>query len=135
MDLAKFLADRLDEDEAVAKAAYCYGPNSMQPAAPPEGTWWTTAQIMERFGVGTYNDAVHIARHDPARVLREVEAKRKILAWWQRGDRDPAPSPTYEEWRRSLPGYQLILALAAIYSDHEDYDPAWKDTSWTCPGS
>ena len=62
----------------------------------------------------------------PERIAREVEAKRAIIAWWQLSDRSPAPSPTYENWRKSLPGYQLLLHIAAIYSDDPDYRQEWK---------
>ncbi len=46
--------------------------------------------------------------HDPARILREVEAKRRILA---RHARDPWPC-------HDLPD------LASPYADHPDF-PAW----------
>jgi hypothetical protein len=54
-DLIAFLNARLDEDEAAAKAWLPFGNPD---AAARE----------------------HIARHDPARVLREVQAMRAILA-------------------------------------------------------
>ncbi len=64
-------------------------------------------------------NAVHIARHDPARVLREVEATRALIAAIEHPD--PNQGPEY--------GYGLRLALmfrAAVYSDHPDYDQSWK---------
>lgn len=51
--------------------------------------------------------ADHIARHDPAHVLREVAAKRRVLDAWEDIDYD-------------VPDY-VIDALAAVYSDHPDY--------------
>lgn len=102
-DLIAFLNARLDEDEA-------YGPRPLEPGEYPN--------VFEGHEPGA-----------PKRVLREVAAKRAILAWWQRGDPDPegpAPSLTYENYRRSLPGYQLLLHLAAVYSDHPDYREEWK---------
>jgi Family of unknown function (DUF6221) len=113
-DLVAFLTARLDEDEAAAKAAYCYGPSSMQPTAPPAGSWWEPAEIMGKLGVGTFNDAQHIARHDPARVLREVEAKRAILAQWEHS---PPGSPVLTF---------ALYNLAAVYGDHPDYRQEWK---------
>lgn len=101
MDLTEFLAARLDEDEAAAEAA--------------TGHEWVSAlrwamdgatRIAEADAVRT---AAHVARHDPARTLREVEAGRKFLAW-HAGDR------AY---------LNVILAKAAVYRDHPDYDPLW----------
>jgi hypothetical protein len=94
MDLAKFLAERLDEDEAAAtdfhdgRRCGCLG------------TWDREFELM-------YCDCGY-----PGRVLREVEAKRKILT-------DLDLSYPDEE--------HLLRLLAAIYEDHPDYDPAWKD--------
>lgn len=65
--------------------------------------------------------AEHIARHDPGRVLREVEAKREIVD--QHG-------PTEEETCRlclylPLPCITLRL-LAQAYDWHKDYDEEWR---------
>ena len=54
----------------------------------------------------------HVARHDPARVLAECEAKRRIVELWQE----------FAEW----PVEMVMYALAAIYADHPDFDPAWR---------
>ena len=152
-DLAGFLNARLDEDEAAASAATTgpwewetpdrigewtdHGPNLMSKTATwrsPEGRGPNPSMVLGAWGYDAWGvsiddeDAAHIARHDPARVLREVAAKRTIIEWWQRGDPqpgDPAPSPTYEGWRKSLPGYQLLRQLAAVYSDHPDYRQEW----------
>ncbi|GGK32137.1 hypothetical protein GCM10011583_74870 [Streptomyces camponoticapitis] len=49
--------------------------------------------------------ALHVALHDPARVLREIEAKRRILA---RHARDPWPCHDLRD-------------LALPYADHPDF--------------
>lgn len=59
----------------------------------------------------------HIARHDPARVLAECAAKRRIV------DRI--------EWAArvgSLTDSLLLVAqcLAHPYADHPDFDPEWR---------
>ncbi len=65
--------------------------------------------------------AAHIARHDPARVLREVEAKRKIVARYQASlGYDNAE----DEARCWLLG-EIVEALASAWSDHPDYNPDW----------
>lgn len=75
-DLVPWLGEQLDEDEQIAKAAHT--PN-----------WSTDGRRGIHYGVEdgwmtdalTTADADHIARHDPARVLREIEAKREIRRW------------------------------------------------------
>jgi Family of unknown function (DUF6221) len=124
-DLAAFLKARLDEDEAAAKATQAAaaewflgssedddkrsirytGPSTLYP-----GESWDYC-IADRV---TEDAAAHIARHDPARVLREIEAKRAILAQWEAG---PAGSPVLTF---------ALHNLAAVYSDHPDYRQEWK---------
>lgn len=55
--------------------------------------------------------AVHIARHDPARILAECEAKRAIVAY------DHVDLATYIDMTR-------LLALP--YADHPDYREEWR---------
>lgn len=73
-DLVEFLRDCYDEEEADAhkamKALVPIGPVSRElPAEPVE---W----VLNRLPAAVRQ---HIARHDPARVLREVKAKRRII--------------------------------------------------------
>lgn len=77
----------------------------------------------------------YLARHDPARVLREVEAKRAILADHQikapyeieRGDEDFGCERCYSDELGVLGfGYcPTLKALAAVWSDHPDYRKEW----------
>jgi hypothetical protein len=101
-DLVEFLTARLDEDEAAARA---WLPIGNPDAAARE----------------------HIARHDPARVLREVEAKRAILAMWQEPETDRY-LPTGEVVAQVAAADAIdsvVRELNAVYSDHPDYDEAW----------
>ena len=79
---------------------------------PPTGrtSWPLTSPAMD-----------HIARHDPARILREVAAKRALMASHDIGH-DPceAHGAMYE----SVP-CDVILHLAAVYSSHPDYQQEW----------
>jgi hypothetical protein len=82
-ELVEWLHAQVDEDERVAMEARCGG----------EGRWHQTDPDREagriedeRGEVVTYDEgspsehqAEHMVLHDPARVLREVEAKRRIL--------------------------------------------------------
>jgi hypothetical protein len=77
-----------------------------------------------------FEDAVHIARHDPARVLREVTAKRAVLAWYE--DSLDA-SATFKEklgtgthMATAAESYlNVIRGHAAAWSDHPDYQREW----------
>ncbi|MEV6696204.1 DUF6221 family protein [Streptomyces sp. NPDC051453] len=110
-ELMQFLRDRLDEEAAEAQAA-----------ADEFGAEWTVDEAMASVRSNTGADVVeepgtpcaHIARHDPARVLAEVEAKRRLLLWAESAEG----------------GYHLLPVvdnLVGIYSDHPDFDPSWLE--------
>lgn len=110
LTLTDFLLARIAEDEAAAQAASLHG-----------DTTWTQTDPLRKEGqvesvrsVVTYDDgspnadqAAHIARHDPARVLAECEAKRRIV-----GTGEFATQP--------------MKILAAVYADHADYRDEWR---------
>jgi Family of unknown function (DUF6221) len=58
--------------------------------------------------------AGHIARHDPARVLAEVEAKREVVDACAGQAENGATSG-------GILGGQVLRLLAEAYSDHPDY--------------
>jgi len=64
----------------------------------------------------------------PARVLAECEAKRRIVEshrWdeeWENGVR--FASDCEDCWQS--PPCRTLRALAAVYADHPDYDEAWR---------
>jgi hypothetical protein len=67
-----------------------------------------------------------MARWDPARVLAEVDAKRRILTahtammpgWCTTCD---VPG----DYRGNLSGCETLRLLAMPYADHPDYRPEW----------
>jgi hypothetical protein len=65
-------------------------------------------------------NGTHIARHDPARVLREVEAKRRIMAECERLEQQSLDGAWWLDSQGAILG-----ALASVWSDHPAYDPAW----------
>jgi hypothetical protein len=130
-ELIAFLAARLDEDQAVALAAT---PGSWR----DEGGYVTDIgpdglSLVQVTDYGTQDDygndsrpqghadSAHIARHDPARVLREVEAKRRILAEHYPQDPCDAHDPSFN----TIPCDTLLL-LALPHSDHPDYKEDWR---------
>jgi hypothetical protein len=110
-DLAEFLRVRLDEDEANAGNALAQWPDTHFTINPG-------SLVIVEF---------HRRRH-PARVLREVEAKRAILTLHAGSvDHDyPQEAPvcgTCGEWGPC----ETLRALSPVYSDHPDYDPVWRE--------
>jgi Family of unknown function (DUF6221) len=72
----------------------------------------------------------HIARHDPARVLREVAAKRAILADLDRARAQAKQHPKDLATTGWMLGIMRALGyLALAWNDHLDFDPSW--TSWS----
>jgi len=128
--LTEFLLARIAEDKAEAKAAGQVESSQWWVDGPAQvsGKHWVyaTGEKFERREV-----ADHIARHDPARVLAECEAKRRIVGWHGFGHECPddgtvaglAPAGWYGESSDECP---TLLALAMPYADHPDYDEAWK---------
>ncbi len=122
-DLVQFLRDRLDEDEQAARAAHA--PN-----------WSTDGRTGLHYGVEdgwmtdalTTADADHIARHDPARVLREVEAKRRLLTDYEENaaDLDAQHAPDMDYVGRADGLETALQHLATAYADHPDYRDAWR---------
>ncbi|MFI8448231.1 DUF6221 family protein [Streptomyces erythrochromogenes] len=130
-DLVQFLRARLDEDEqAASKAAALCG---CHPAAPAWafGDEETGGRILvvddphpdlkRRLGRrwnGSYEgmfSAEHIARHDPARVLAEVDAKRQLLDMYEEGIQ-------VEQFVLK----EALRAFAAAYGDHPDFREEWR---------
>ena len=128
-----FILARLDEDEAIAKAAldqgrdwiidpYGSGPESWQI------TGWTVEQTeMENDPAGCVSPidttekryATHIARHHPNRVLAEVAAKRAIvLDFCAVAAYFPLAGGFNEACSRE---YRAMWHIAAIWSGRPDY--------------
>lgn len=144
MELVDFLKARLDEDEQIARRAseYAEAQWRLEEEFGETVLWWPPepriAEKEREHGLPVVSDhwrgqtiesngpsiAPHIARHDPARVLREVEAKRRIVV-----AREKTPTeiedPEFEEGTESALEYVLRL-LALPYADHADYDANWK---------
>jgi len=118
--LTEFLTARIDEDEAVALAA-TEGPWHAN-GKRDDGEWAADGCRIEGAGIIIYDEsghdedqAAHIARHDPARVLAECEAKRLLLELHGPHGRDTEALPCRE-----------LAVLALPYADHPDYQPEWR---------
>lgn len=149
-DLVSFLTARIDEDEAVAKKAAglvgvgaasrrytAWSYDREQFRVTTDGTSWINAKDT--------GDACgeHIARHDPARVLAEIAAKRAIIqdyllvtannAIERASGGDEVAALARDLIVKSL--RMALRRLASVWSEHPDYDPAWKlDGKANAPG-
>lgn len=137
-ELVQFLRDRLDEDERTALAA-TPGPWE-QSGIGDYG--WTVSFSRPGAGVEAEDsdqgraDAAHIARHDPARVLAEVEAKRRMLdehkparpEYLPRRELGCLTCTTAQAWdEKANEANCLTLRLLALpYADHPDYCEEWR---------
>ena len=138
-EIAAFLSARLDEDETAALAA----------GDDDTARSWTSFDIggYPVIGAGIDNgwgitvagppapseaQARHIARHDPGRALREVEAGRRILydhAPQAKGQRTVCSRCHYGNPLGANWPCLTMESLAAVYSDHPDYRPEWAPGS------
>ncbi len=129
----QFLLARIAEDEAVARGSSAVGPWRYDPTkvnsvdggeavfAGPRGAMGITiASTGPADDPQSMRDARHIARHDPARVLAECEAKRRIVELIRRDNGDWC-SPD----RLGL-GEMVLETLALPYADHPDYRDEWR---------
>lgn len=129
-ELVRWLGEQLDEDERIARAA---GHEHVAPA-PWRGESWDDAVLNGDGLVDAKGDGIavvkgervrdHLVRHDPARVLREIDAKRRILAehalnGWVCSTCDDGEVPP-----QAFPCPTLRL-LALPYADRPGYRAEW----------
>ncbi len=112
-DLIVFLTARLDEDEAAADTVLFACRDSRQP--------WPPEQAPGRGGPALTAFLRHFSEN---RMLREVEAKRKIVRRCMAGMDELDVYPNGLLTPRALLSRQTLMDLAAVYSDHPDYWPA-----------
>jgi hypothetical protein len=163
-DLVAFLRARLEDDEQAARAATAapwYHNPSKQWLGPEEFERYDRTRGEEFVGYGgphpftgciaatgpaddqqAMADAAHIARHDPARVLAEVDAKRRIMAIHTvpleafagsviPGDPDDRRcvgcgfGSTEEPMVEDIDDCPVLRALALPYRAHPGYRPEW----------
>lgn len=114
LTLTDFLLARIAEDEAAARPGH-------EVVAPNGGPIWP---------VDNGRDLWHLAI-DPARVLAECDAKRRIVARHYRDRRDECVGCGWTgplDDARTGPGEECpeMQDLALPYADHPDYRDEWK---------
>jgi hypothetical protein len=134
-DLVEFLRARIAEDEEPARLAHAVDPAPWYEDVE-DGSYTNQRDHLDGVGlvraadnVGLWNreqsstlsmaavTATHVARHNPARVLAEVEVKRAIV------------TRAKALWDSDAEGYgaglDILQLLALPYADHPDYRPEW----------
>lgn len=127
-DLVEWLREQLDEDDRIARG-------TGQP-----GTSWQglemDGELRDDANAGTVayipraETRAHIARHDPARVLRETEAKRRTIALCEPPLVDVTGPQDTE--RQFIPGegppwgLDVLKLLALPYADRPGYRDDWR---------
>lgn len=97
-DLTTFLRKRIAEDKAIAHE--CTGPD------------W-------QVDLGDGDNAEHVARHDPARVLREADAKLAVL--------DELDRAVLGQPRPFVDALLFVVQqMGTVYADHPDYRENWR---------
>ena len=160
-DLVRWLGEQLEEDERIARSA-----GGMAWLEWADGGWVETAHVSKTewkgpgddgrhvASVRVAEDRAHIVRHDPARVLREIDAKRQLLG----ASNADCPPPCRQDhtfsgscmlrwmgpvneadggpWVRAEDGHQVpappvvtewVLRLLALpYADRPGYRDEWR---------
>ena len=128
-DLTAFLTARLDEEHLLAHK-FVYVDGGEWTADVLARLWWYSDPPKPRSATDPIIQ--HAARYNPARIVREVETKRAILArhqqapgadgtlfcCWCSSDVDTASLDVW--W--PCPD---VRDITAIWDGHPDYDPAW----------
>lgn len=148
-DLARWLGEQLDEDERIARGATEFASpqwhldedSTTVLMWPPEPR---VAEMERRKGLPVTSDewrgvmvdssgnaglGQHVARHDPARVLREIESKRQMLrdaddfcAEYDNDiDDDNSAAQRAYCWRDTI-----RRNLAVAYADRPGYLEEWR---------
>lgn len=152
-DLVQWLRAQLDEDERLAREAtpgpwwhnpgkQWLGPEAFQKydlrqgeefvgyggPHPFTGAVCSTGPASNMQGM---KDAAFIARHDPARVLREIDAKRKLLRALESSEvalrnTEPGKDP-HDLVKGATNGLRAAVRVhAAVYADRPGYKESWR---------
>lgn len=132
-ELAAWLLEQIAEDETIAQAACLKGHPSWHNENGPLGDYDVTddaARLIVSEMVNMPNQAVHIARWDPTRVLAECDVKRRIIAEhtvFQPPPEVAPPTPIIDcPWCIVEPPCPTLRLLALPFADREGYREEWK---------
>lgn len=138
-DLTQWLNEQLDEDERIARAASHVLRNGAHWSLDE---WHGREQPHSLIAQGTAEQpvalghftadpvpteqALHIAAHDPARVLREVEAKRRLLDIHRPYVAEPGQACLGCAGGIEFERCPVVRLLALPYADRPGYRDEWR---------
>ena len=121
--ITEFLEARIEEDEKVANE--CLLPENLRPYGDPRippikpEAWGDLADNYLGGDMGRF-----CKRFTPLRVLAECAAKRAIIELWE--DPSDVDGTTADVDAGYTMGIEAaVKALAAVYSDHPEYQEEW----------
>ncbi|MDN3056896.1 DUF6221 family protein [Streptomyces sp. SRF1] len=134
-ELVRWLGEQLDVDEQVALDTFDIGARAGIRRGAPVPRWVYEADGAIRAEAGTAHvrftwpdSAAHIVQHDPARVLREINAKRQILAEYEQAARYSGTtwgqSNVHQARARALG--KVVRLHALVYADRPGYREEWR---------
>jgi hypothetical protein len=143
-ELVRWLGQQLDTDERIAREACEYAETEWRLDEDGETVlWWPPelhiAEKEREKGLPVVSDhwrgqtiesggariAPHIARHDPARVLREIDAKRQALDHYERVRQHTANGDEAYVLAEGAVAKQIRI-MATGYADRPGYREEWR---------
>ncbi|HEX5541969.1 MAG TPA: DUF6221 family protein [Micromonospora sp.] len=127
-ELVRWLGQQLDEEAEAAQRAF-------SGQADPENGWGVYRPEWQQHTtitphVGVIHEAVqadHVVRWNPARVLREIDAKRRIIAEHRQAQpRWCVACDVPGDYQGREFGCTTLRLLALPYSDRPGYRPEWR---------
>lgn len=121
-NIADWLRAQLDEDERIARATEWDGSGNKL-------DWELIASATidvggDEFYVGDRTIANHMMAWEPARVLREIDAKRRILYLAVQLPKVTASTDLFDNNRDAWA--EVLKQLALPYSGRSGYRPEWR---------
>lgn len=128
-DLVRWLGEQLDEDERIARDADPgpwkseslgrHNQAAIKLAAP--------TSLIQFDGSRAAANGMHASRHDPARVLREIDAKRRMIdTFTRRYEASKASSTTTATGAHWVMLADTLRLLALPYADRPGYREEWR---------
>lgn len=123
-DLVQWLRAQLDEDERIARGT-----------GQPSLSWQNfdmDSELRDDVNAGTVaytpreGTRAHIAAHDPARVLREIDAKRAIVDRYAEVADSDIDLPNDPEYAYANAYGEVVRQLATAYADRPGYLESWR---------
>ncbi|MFF8793350.1 DUF6221 family protein [Streptomyces globisporus] len=125
-DLVTFLRARLKEDADYARTAFA----DHNDAGPKWYEQWSGAlNIGEEEDLVLTNDSAisrHMERHDPERVLAEVEAKLAIIDLMERALQFAEGDSEVDHYGALGNAEEALSLLARPFAGHPDYRDDWR---------